>query len=326
MFLKHKRAIAMLTVVIMMSVFLTCFCGHVLAETWEGPFKYKITGGEAQINAYYASNSDEGIDLVIPQSLGGFPVTSIAEETFLLRRGTIKSINIPMGVKELGSPSGLCALEEINIPDDVTQINDHCFLGCSRLPNIKIPNSVNRIGEGAFMGCTALWGILGGEGITSISNNAFYGCTSLCFFQIPKGVTTIGDETFANCTSMRSITIPKGITSIGKEAFYVSGLDTIIFESPSTVIYDSTDTIPEYTTIIGYPSSTAEDYAKKYNRTFQDISLIGDKKESSTPNPMIITIILLGLICLGLSIKLARVTKQNKELLNSNTARGFEIS
>lgn len=323
MILKHNKANVIMAVV-MMSIFLTCFCGQVLADTWEGPFKYTVTGSEARINAYYASNSDEGIDLIIPHVLGGFPVTSIAEETFLLRKGTIRSISIPISVRELGSFSGLPALEKINIPDSVTQLNELCFLGCSSLSTIEIPASVESIGEGAFLGCTALWGVFGGNGITSIGDRAFFGCSSLRFFKIPEGVTTIGDETFAGCTSMRSITIPERITSIGKDAFLGSGLNTITFESPETEIYDSEDTIPRATKIIGNRFSNAEKYAKKYDRAFQDINEVNDEG-ITTQDIMKTAIVLLVLACFVLVLIIARISRQNKQLLKTIEDSGSAV-
>mgnify|MGYP000912730157 CR=1 FL=1 len=325
MFIKRNKVNAILVTVMMVSVFLTCFCGPAQAELWEYPFVYTVNDGEAQILLYY-TESREQREVIIPDTIGGYPVTSIINGCFSNMSGCITSITLPKGVSHTGSFLGQYALSEVIIPNSVTTIDDNAFSGCSKIFIMDIPENVKSIGDEAFALCSGLMGFTGGQGVTMIGDAAFRGCAGLRDYEIPKGVTTIGDETFFGCTSMRSITIPKGITSIGKDAFYHSGLNTITFESPETEIYDSKDTIPEETKIIGYPSSTAEDYAKKYNREFQDINDTGDKSGSDSAKVMIGAIVLLGVLCLGLSIKLAAVIKQNKELVNGNTVEVGETT
>jgi hypothetical protein len=326
-FLKHTKVTL---VVVMVSLILTCFCGQALAEgmkkdgSWvDDPWSYEVTNNESKIVFYYREDIANGRDVIIPNTLGGHPVTSIEDFCFYALRGSITGIEIPDSITELNAYSHLLALEKIKIPQTVTGINDEAFWGCSRLAKISIPEGVKTMGEGAFGGCTALWGVFGGEGITSIGDRAFYGCSSLWLFDIPEGVTTIGDKTFAGCTSMRRITIPEGITSIGKEAFLGSGLNTITFESSETEIYDSKDTIPEATKIIGYRSSTAQEYAKKYDRTFQDINEVsGDG--ITTQDIMKTAIVLLVLACFVLVLIIARISRQNKQLLKTIEDSGSE--
>ncbi|MFZ3132528.1 MAG: leucine-rich repeat domain-containing protein, partial [Desulfosporosinus sp.] len=63
------------------------------------------------------------------------------------------------------------------------------------------------------------------------------------------------------------------VTSIGEGAFIsCTGITSISFNLATTTIYDSADTIPDTTKIIGYDPSTAKDYATKYNRTFEVIA------------------------------------------------------
>ena len=47
-------------------------------------------------------------------------------------------------------------IENIDIPECVTTLQDRCFCGCDKLQNITIPSSIIRIGEIAFKECTKL--------------------------------------------------------------------------------------------------------------------------------------------------------------------------
>ena len=73
-------------------------------------------------------------------------------------------------------------VENLTIPDGVTEIGSLAFSVCSRLKSVTIPNSV-----------------------TSISNSAFNFCSSLTSFTIPDSVTSIGDYAFYGCSSLTSI-------------------------------------------------------------------------------------------------------------------------
>ena len=177
------------------------------------------------------------------------------------------------------------SLTDITIPDSVTSIGKYAFYTCDNLTSITIP----------FVGATkdgtsnTHFGYIFGAGSysdndhyvpaslktvivtggTSIGKYAFYICPSLTSITIPDSVTSIGGSAFRYCYDLTSITIPDSVMSIGSYAFYgCDSLTSIIFESPTTGIYYSEDTIPSTASIYGIKGSTAESYAEKYNRTF----------------------------------------------------------
>ena len=122
------------------------------------------------------------------------------------------------------------------------------------------------------MGFITIPNTLGGAPVTSIGDSAFVYCNGLTSISIPQGVTNIGHNSFFNCIGLTSISIPQRVTSIGHSAFYgCTRLTTITFNSAATTIFDSADTIPDTTKIIGHTSSTAKTYATKYNREFEVI-------------------------------------------------------
>ena len=94
------------------------------------------------------------------------------------------------------------------------------------------------------------------------------------------------------CTSLTSVIVPDSVTSIERRAFaYCEKLTSITVLNPDCDIYDYVDTISNYQdvnweefftgTIYGYEGSTAQAYAKEYNRKFESLGevpsiVIGD--------------------------------------------------
>ena len=105
----------------------------------------------------------------------------------------------------------------ITCSSDITLIDG--FYGCTTLEQIAIPDSVTEIGKDAFSRCTSLTSITIPDSVTTIRYYAFDGCTSLVSVTIGNSVTTIGDEAFRGCDSLKSVTIPDSVTRIGEAAF-----------------------------------------------------------------------------------------------------------
>ena len=133
-------------------------------------------------------------------------------------------------------------LEELVIPEEITEIKDYAFAGyfyltsiifhngvtsigkvafadCSSLVSINIPDGVTSIGGQAFADCSSLASVTIGEGITSLEYRVFSNCASLTSVDISDSVSSIGEQAFSNCSSLASINIPNGVTSIGRYAF-----------------------------------------------------------------------------------------------------------
>ena len=87
-------------------------------------------------------------------------------------------------------------LEEIEIPEKITEISTECFGNCKGLKSVTLPDSVTKIGD-----------------------SAFYNCTSLTYIEIPETVTCIRPYGFYNCTSLKLI-IPESVKEIGVFAFW----------------------------------------------------------------------------------------------------------
>ncbi len=178
---------------------------------------------------------------------------------------------IPKSVTKIGFVAfeGCRNLISVEIPNSVTSIDGSAFAYCTNLTNVVIPNSVTRIGICSFCECTSLTSVVIPNSVTSVEDSAFIGCINLASIDIPNSVTSIKKFAFYDCTSLTSVKIPNGVTSIEDYAFdSCKRLEKITVNNRNCTIYDSEITISDTATIYGYTGSTAEAYAKKYNRKF----------------------------------------------------------
>ncbi len=241
---------------------------HNVDAATDGVLTYKIVDGEVTITGCDTSASGE---LVIPSTLGGYPVTSIGDEAFY-RCFSLTSIEIPDSVMSIGTQAfrDCRSLTSVVIGDSVTSIDVEAFGGCSSLTEInvsennatyssdngilfnknksviicypkgktdtsyKIPEGVTSIGNSAFYGCDSLTSIEIPEGVTSIDWSAFSNCSGLTSVEIPDSVTRIGVNAFAYCESLTRLEIPDSITSIEGGAFiYCTNLMSV--ELPNSI-------------------------------------------------------------------------------------------
>jgi len=212
----------------------------------------------------------------------------IVKDTLIRYNGNAAYVEVPYGVRAIGSRAfsrgydeedackvqqivlpdtitdiyssafeNCCYLTDINIPDGVTEINDSVFNGCKSLGAINIPDRVTSIGQGAFSWC-AFQQIDLPDSITKIEEGAFGGCELLTEIEIPEGIEVIEERTFWHCTSLESVTLPDSVTKINGSAF----------ENCETL---RTISIPEKVDYIG-------DSAFKYCTSLNDINLPDELK------------------------------------------------
>lgn len=200
----------------------------------EGYYAYTIENDKATI-----TDCDDSIsgDIVIPGTLGGYPVVAIGDEAFLK-----------------------CAsITSVIIPDSVVSIGMVAFALCTGLTSIKIPDSVVSIGIEAFYACTGLTSVTLPSSVETIDWCAFGFCTSLSSVIIPEGVTKIGYGAFIGCPSLKSVTLPKSLTEISMDAF-----GRLLEYSEIEGGYIAGEMLQGFT-IIGYKGSEAEKYANHYD-------------------------------------------------------------
>jgi len=194
-----------LSVLLVMGMVLAIIPAGVVAASaeQEGDYAYSVANSKATITGYTGA----GGDIIIPDTLGGYTVTSIGMGAFY-------------------SCSGFTT---VTIPNSVTSIGEFAFYGCTGLTTVNIPNSVTSIGEFAFYGCTGLTTVNIPNSVTSIGSASFFLCSGLTTMTIPGSVTSIGGQAFAGCSSLMYIDIDSASQNY-------SSIDGVMFNKNQTLL------------------------------------------------------------------------------------------
>lgn len=145
-----------------------------------GDFEYEVLDGGAVVTKYTGKDTE----VVIPDQLGGAPVTEVGYYAFEAHYD-LETVTLPESVKIIGEGSFMdcSSLRSINIPSGVTNIERGAFVACVSLGDITLPASVVRVEEEAFTACESIgvltienpelqyesWGL---EDLTDITVNA----------------------------------------------------------------------------------------------------------------------------------------------------------
>lgn len=237
-----------LFIVIVSMISLTLFSVIASAET-EGIFTYTITDDCAIITDVDTTVTG---DVVIPETLGGYPVTTLAEKSFFDCR-SIDTLEIPESITLIDDEAlsymwckkiivsdynpgyssdergvlfnkgktqiirypALCEEEAYEIPATVTEFVGRPFQHCQfGLTYVSIPEGVKTIPNCAFMGATTIKKIDFPSTLETIGPNCFAYCYNLNDPEIPSSVTKIESSAFTYCNALRTFRFPENITAV----------------------------------------------------------------------------------------------------------------
>ena len=254
------KAFASLLVSLMLCL---CASGAMAYTYTAGDYTYDINDGEVTITSYTGNVTE----LVVPETLGGYPVMSIGDWAFSYCESLL-TVELPDGVTSIGryAFNECSSLESIDLPNGMTKIEEGTFWGCESLESIDIPERVTSIGDSAFKNCYDLALIDIPDGMRSIGTDVFYGCNELRMILLPDTIETIGAYAFDEC-SFRSLTIPPSLTSISKPLMgYDSDFTSVVL--PKELLEIADDAFPESVTkVYCYKDSAADKWAKDTGRT-----------------------------------------------------------
>jgi hypothetical protein len=121
-----------------------------------------------------------------------------------------------------GSFNGYTTLKSVNIPDNITDIGEYTFNGCTGLVNVFLAPTSNltTVGDNAFNGLVLLNSFFFPNSLRGISKSMFSGCTSLASVTYGNNpsIKYIDASGFAT-NKLTSIYIPSSVVSIGSQAF-----------------------------------------------------------------------------------------------------------
>ena len=134
-------------------------------------------------------------------------VTGIGQSAFKFC-SALSSVTIPDGMTSIGGYAfeSCIALSSVTIPESVTSIGDYAFSSCS-FTEVNIPGNITVIEEGVFNGCGKLTKISIPVKVTAIGQFAFHECYALKEVTIGKEVKEIGANAFANCFKLAKMTV-----------------------------------------------------------------------------------------------------------------------
>lgn len=161
---------------------------------YDKDFSYQVKHREAVVTGY---NTFFTTKLVIPSSLGGFPVTEIAPRAF-------------EGVE--------CST--IYIPDTVERIGRSAFRNCDNAESVRLPKKLRELESRTFEGCTKLTSVTLNKKLTSIDDATFRDCISLKKVTLPSSLEQLGDAAFENCYKLATVKLDKKLRKIGERAFH----------------------------------------------------------------------------------------------------------
>ena len=136
---------------------------------------FTLEDGTITIEGY----SGDPRKLEVPDEIDGKQVTSIAEGAFTAQT----------------------KLEEIILPETITEIGPRAFADCENLKSIQAPG-VTVIGLEAFQNCNSLKNASFSDSLAVIDDRAFHSCGRLQFLSAPETLTKIGTDAFVGCENL----------------------------------------------------------------------------------------------------------------------------
>ena len=220
---------------------------------------YSLSRGKADLTG----------DITLPDTYDDYPVIGIKKNAFVFMTGLYNYPNpitgercniVTTGIKlpnnlrfiESNTFAYMWGIEEIIIPDTVTEIGIMSFSYCKNLKRVGFPKGLKQIMNGAFES-TALEEIDFPEGLEVIGDRAFYNeideranfhvSSSLSEIEIPDSVTYIEKRAFEGRENLRKITMSKNIKRMEERVFE----DTAWYEAQADgIVYLGEDVIYKY--------------------------------------------------------------------------------
>ncbi|MBQ2797925.1 MAG: leucine-rich repeat domain-containing protein [Ruminiclostridium sp.] len=209
-----------------------------------GGYRYEVLADNTVSVIGYLGKDER---VIVPEKMNGMTVVKIADNAF---SGTgVKSVTVPDSVQYIGRSFADCdKLEEIILPETLTELYAYAFEDCTSLKRIRLPKNlsasaigivdINNTIQSPFNNCTSLEAIE-----VDKENSELYSIDGVLFskvdnrlmiypagktdsvYEIPEGTKIIGDlstegyAVFQGNSYLERIIVPQSVTEIGRRAF-----------------------------------------------------------------------------------------------------------
>lgn len=198
----------------------------------------KLSDGTLKLVSY--KGTDEVVE--IPEMIGKAKVSELGDFVLAMKkprikkemkeaRARIKSVIIGDFIKKIGASAfeGCEGLEQVSLPQGITELPEKCFAGCIKIKEFVIPETVKKMGDGVFCGCESIESITLSPALTEIPPITFAGCFKLKAIDLGSSIKKIGYAAFRRCEALSEILIPAGVTNFSgskKYQYWSSGAET----------------------------------------------------------------------------------------------------
>lgn len=171
------------------------------STTIQDPYTYRIVDKGVQITKSHLTDQTE---IIVPDTIAGYPVISIGDEAFYQHTIT-KSIILPDCILEIGNAAfyRCYSLLEIYIPKSVERMGPNPFFRCSSLENIFVDTGNQYFSD--------IGGVLFGNDETEMLSYP-EGRTDEKEYSIPESVITLKNP-FGYDPNFVILTIPSSVTN-----------------------------------------------------------------------------------------------------------------
>lgn len=229
-----KSLIRGISAVCIMFVCSVIFTVYSQAAT-DGIFTYTVKNNAATVTKI----NDQGLsEIHIPETLGGYPVKSLAHSimtaSYYGDNVILSTVYIPKTIEQIDNSTFFntyirkFVVDEDNayFSSDETGVlfnKDKTIL--RRMPeelnleSYEVPEGVTQIFNFAFSRCSSIKSIKFPDTLEIISDQSFSYANGLTSIDIPDSVTEIQSNAFIYCKSLESIKIPSSVKKLGGSAF-----------------------------------------------------------------------------------------------------------
>ncbi len=150
----------------------------------------------------------------------------IVNGILLLGNHCTGKVTVPDSVRKIaGWAFHESKLEQVFIPDTVTEIGSYAFACCSELTSVRMEDSVTYIGQHCFSTCLKLTEIRLSNALTDIGDTGrgiIDDCSKLEHLTLPASLKKLGPYSFMNCRKLKTLTIPPDLEEYEGLLYYLS--------------------------------------------------------------------------------------------------------